>query len=81
MEVVVPMPKLHLTDDEAQNLFNPVSSSHIPYLLCRQIVRDHGEATNRRMCGIWAENVTGVTQVRIILPAASNKVSGFKVKS
>ena len=81
VEVVVPMPKLHLTDDEAQNLFNPVSSSHIPYLLCRQIVRDHGEATNRRMCGIWAENVTGVTQVRIILPAASHKVSDFKVKS
>ena len=81
VEVIVPMPQLHLTDDEAQNLFNPVSSSHIPYLLCRQIVRDHGEATNRRMCGIWAENVTGVTQVRIILPAASNKVSGFKVKS
>ena len=81
VEVVVPMPKLHLTDDEAQNLFNPVSSSHIPYLLCRQIVREHGEATNRRMCGIWAENVTGVTQVRIILPAASHKVSDFKVKS
>ena len=56
VEVIVPMPQLHLTDDEAQNLFNPVSSSHIPYLLCRQIVRDHGEATNRRMCGIRAEN-------------------------
>ena len=73
VEVIVPMPQLHLTDEEAQNLFNPTSSSHIPYLLCRQIVRDHGEATNRRMCGIWAENDHGVTQVRIILPATNRK--------
>ena len=70
VEVIVPMPQLQLSDDEAQNLFNPTSSSHIPYLLCRQIVRDHGEATNRRMCGIWAENVADSTQVRIILPAS-----------
>ena len=69
VEVIVPMPQLHLTDEEAQNLFNPVSSSHIPYLLCRQIVRDHGEATNRRMCGIWAENDNGTTNIRIILPS------------
>ena len=69
MEVVVAMPKLYLRDEEAQNLFNP-ATNHIPYLLCRQIVRDHGEATNRRMCGIWAENSDGKTQVRIILPAA-----------
>ena len=68
VEVIVPMPQLHLTDEEAQNLFNPTSSSHIPYLLCRQIVRDHGEATNRRMCGIWAENDNGTTNIRIILP-------------
>ena len=68
VEVIVPMPQLHLTDEEAQNLFNPTTSSHIPYLLCRQIVRDHGEATNRRMCGIWAENDNGTTNIRIILP-------------
>jgi signal transduction histidine kinase len=68
VEVIVPMPQLHLTDEEAQNLFNPTSSSHIPYLLCRQIVRDHGEATNRRLCGIWAENDNGTTNIRIILP-------------
>ena len=69
VEVVVPMPGLMLSDEEAQNLFNPTTSSHIPYLLCRQIVRDHGEATNRRMCGIWAENDNGITNIRIILPS------------
>jgi hypothetical protein len=67
MEITVPMPKLHLTDTQVQNLFNP-ARDHIPYLLCRQIVRDHGEATNRRMCGIWAENINGITNIKIILP-------------
>ena len=71
-EVSIPMPKLHLSDEEAQLLFTPASAKNIPYLLCRQIVRDHGEATNRRMCGIRAENVDGETIVYIILPAANN---------
>ncbi len=68
VEISVPMPQLHLSDEEAQNLFNP-STDHIPYLLCRQIVRDHGEATNRRLCGIWAENNNGITTIKIILPS------------
>ena len=45
---------------------------HVPYktrdsltsYLCRQIVRDHGEATNRRACGITEEN----QQITVILP-------------
>ena len=68
-EVNMTMPKLHLSDEEAQQLFTPASARNIPYLLCRQIVRDHGEATNRRMCGISAENINGMTVVHIILPA------------
>ena len=70
VEITMPMPSLHLSDNEAQALFTPVSIKNIPYLLCRQIVRDHGEATNRRMCGIWAEVRDGKSFVRIILPAA-----------
>ena len=38
--------------------------SAITQLLCRQIVRDHGDATNRRGCGITVEN----QQIRILLP-------------
>ena len=72
VEVVVAMPRLHLSAQEAQQLFNP-AIDHIPYLLCRQIVRDHGEATNRRLCGIWAEADSGQALVRIILPAAAKK--------
>ena len=73
------MPNLHLSDQEAQALFTPVSVQNIPYLLCRQIVRDHGEATNRRMCGIWAEVRDGQSLVRIILPAAP-KVSNHQTE-
>ena len=69
VEITMPMPSLHLSDSEAQTLFTPVSVQNIPYLLCRQIVRDHGEATNHRMCGIWAEVRDGQSLVRIILPA------------
>ena len=42
-------------------------SSHLPPFtswLARQIVRDHGEATNRRGCGITTDN----QQITIILP-------------
>ena len=75
VEVRVPMPGLTLTEQQAANLFTP-SKENIPFLLCRQIVRDHGEATNRRGCGIRAEVVDGVTTVIITLPAGK----GEKVK-
>ena len=58
---------LHLSDEEAANLFTP-QTDHIPFLLCRQIVRDHGEVTNRRGCGIWAETEEGTTLIKITLP-------------
>ena len=63
----VRMPQLRLTDEEARDLFTP-TQDHINYLLCRQIVRDHSEATNRRGCGIWAENDNGITNIKITLP-------------
>ena len=67
VEVRIPMPQLTITPEEATKLFTP-SKVHIPFLLCRQIVRDHGEATNRRGCGIFAELVDGVTTIVITLP-------------
>ena len=72
VEVRVPMPALRLSEQQANDLFSP-SKDHIPFLLCRQIVRDHGEATNCRGCGIRAEVVDGVTTVVIILPAQGKK--------
>ena len=50
-------------------LFTPSAVSNIPYLLCRQIVRDHGEATNRRGCAIKAEVTEGgTTAIVVTLP-------------
>jgi hypothetical protein len=46
------------------------ASDAITRLLCRQIVRDHGEATNRLACGISVED----QQVTIILPRYNGKV-------
>ena len=65
VEVRVPMPGLQLSNPS--DLFTP-SKEHIPFLLCRQIVRDHGEATNYRGCGIRAEVVDGMTVIIITLP-------------
>jgi cell division protein FtsL len=68
VEVHIPMPQLKLTEAEARDLFTP-SKEHLPYLLCRQIVRDHGEATNRRGCGIYATLIEGTTNMIITLPS------------
>ena len=43
--------------------------SAIDQLLCRQIVRDHGEATNRRACSIREEVQNNEKRIIIILPA------------
>ncbi len=64
----VGQPQTTLTGAEAEALFTPSSPAHIPYLLCRQIVRDHGEATHLRGCGIWAVTEEGKTFVKLTLP-------------
>jgi hypothetical protein len=44
--------------------------SDIDSLLCRQILRDHGEATHRRGCGITIED----NKITIILPRYNGKI-------
>ena len=68
VEVRVPLPALKITEKEAAELFTP-SKEHLPYLLCRQIVRDLGEATNRRGCGIYATIQDNTTFMIITLPS------------
>ena len=68
MTLTIPMPQLKLSEQEAQELFTP-SKEHIPYLLCRQIIRDHAEATNRHGCGIYATIIDGTTNMIITLPS------------
>jgi cell division protein FtsL len=65
VECRVAMPSLRRID-----LFTPSHEANIPFLLCRQIVRDHGEATNRRACAISAEWRSNVVHFVITLPRA-----------
>lgn len=67
VKISVCMKGLNLTDEEAHSLFTP-STSHIPYMICSQIIRDHSEYTNKRGCGIYAEKVNEDTIINIILP-------------
>ena len=71
VEVDVLMPGLSLSDRQCMDLFSP-SLEHLPYLLCRQIVRDVGEATNARGCGMVATSTAEGVRVRLTL-ARNNK--------
>lgn len=54
-------------------LTHPMHDDHdtkISWLICRQIVRDHGEITNRRACSIRKEKIDEKNnQIIILLPA------------
>lgn len=58
----------------AANLFTP-SMKNLPYLLCSQIVRDNGELTNRRGCGIVATRQDNKTYLTITLARWKNSKS------
>ncbi len=47
----IPLPHWKSSLAEGQNIFD-ADVANVPFLLCRQIVRDDGELTNRRRCGI-----------------------------
>ena len=65
----VPMPSYQATEMQLQQLFMPVHENNIPFLICREIVRQHGEATNRHACGIYAERDDNhIVNINIILP-------------
>lgn len=66
------MKHLTISQQDIPNLFS-LATRHLPLLLCRQIVRDIGENTNSRRCGISACLTTqGFTQVTVVL-AKCNK--------
>jgi hypothetical protein len=49
---------------------NAAFRSDIDRWMCRQIVRDHGEATHRRGCGITVED----NEITITLPRYNGKI-------
>lgn len=67
------LPSLHLTDAQCAVLFTPLSID-IHYMVCRQIVREIGETTNLRGCGISASQLNGRqgTLIEITLPRQLN---------
>jgi len=61
------LPRLRLDDVERARLFTPLTSN-LQFLLCRQIVRDAGEAASARGCGIQAATAPdGSTVIEIKL--------------
>ena len=58
----VRMKHLSLTDEQCRQLFTE-STADLTFLLCRQIVRDLGEFTNARGCGIRAESAEDNTTI------------------
>lgn len=66
--VEVEMRQLRLSAEQLTNLFTP-STVNVDFLLCRQIVREMGEATNLGSCGISAHAAAdGSTVVEILMP-------------
>ena len=71
--ICLELPSLHLTDAQCAVLFTPLSID-IHYMVCRQIVREIGEITNLRGCGISASQLNGRqgTLIEITLPRQLN---------
>lgn len=72
----VVMTGLDISDAQAASLFTP-STVNLDFLLCRQIVREMGEATNLRACGIAAaRSGDGKIVVNILMPKRYSPVRG-----
>jgi signal transduction histidine kinase len=71
-EIIKPQEVLAEAKDEqyVSYTLKATFKSDIDRLLCRQILRDHGEATHRRGCGITIED----NKITIILPRYNGKV-------
>ena len=61
------MNSLSLTDDQCRLLFTPMTCD-IRFLLCKQIIREVGEVTNLRACGIQALRRASTVEIEIIMP-------------
>lgn len=68
--VTLSVPDASFTPQQVQELFTP-STVDPDFLLCRQIIREAGEATRARRCGIQARiDENGKTIIEIILTKA-----------
>lgn len=68
VKYTVAMPKLHLDAQQCEELFTP-QTINLKFMLCRQIVRELGEVTNRQACGIGASTTSeGEVYAWVVLP-------------
>jgi hypothetical protein len=64
----VAMRNVQFTDEQRERLFTPYTVD-LNFLLCRQIVREMGEATNLRACGLEArKGDDGVEHIVVTMP-------------
>jgi signal transduction histidine kinase len=66
--------KVRMSQVECRDFFRP-SRENIPYLICRQIVRENSEATDRHGCGIVAQPAEGGGTQFIITMAKTHERS------
>ena len=72
VDLHIQMDSLSLTEKQCADLFYP-DVKNLPYLLCRQIIRDTGEASNMRGCGIVARPSDKGTDIIVTLAIYNNK--------
>ena len=65
--VRIPMPNVKLTEQECRQLFTP-STIDVRYLMCRQIIRELGEVSQARACGIKASPAETGIVVMLVIP-------------
>lgn len=61
------LPKTNFSQQECRDLFTP-QTTHLQLLICRQIVREIGEISGLRGCGIMAEKIENQVVIEIVLP-------------
>ncbi len=69
VSICIALPHISLTEQECLDLFNP-TMDNLPYLLCRQIIRDAGEVSNSRGCGMIAEKADKGIRIRVTMAQA-----------
>lgn len=63
----ISVPRTDYTQQECRDFFTP-QTTHLQLLICRQIVREIGEISAHRGCGIMAEKIENQVIFEVILP-------------
>lgn len=67
-KVEVELRQYAISEEECQKLFTPYTKD-LQFLICRQLVREMGELTNLRACGMMAEKQDGSSAlITIVMP-------------